>query len=821
VPRIDKLVERGLRRHQAGDRRGAEQAYREALGRDPNNANALHLLGLLAKDAGDHKAACQLIGKAVALEPGAALLHNNLGSALESLERLDEAIRSYGAALELQPDYPEAELNLGNALLRQGKVEQALGHYERALASRPGMAEARNNLGVALRTLGRTREAAECYREAVSLRPEYCEAWVNLGALLFAQGETKEAEHSFRQALKLRPALSGIRGALTVLMIRQERFLEAEALARESLLEKPGDAEALNHLGIALQMQQRYAEACGSYRRALDLQPDCAQAYQNLATCLILEHRLDEAAECARTALRIQPRYAEAHNTLGHALASMGRLEDAMFSYQQALAIQPNYPEALNNLAAAWLERGRLGEAAQASREAIARDSKFFRAYSNLGTALYQQGYVEEAVAAFREALARQPRYAAAHSNLLFCLNYDEVWTPETVLAAHRTWAATHAPARSAPPMPLRPLRRIGYVSADFRSHSVGYFVEPLIRAHDHSAFEIHLFSNVGRPDATTERFRHLTDRWHEIRGLTDGDAADLIRREQIDILVDLAGHTAENRLLVFARRPAPVQVTWCGYPNTTGMEAMDYRLTDRWADPFGLTDHLHTEKLVRLPRGFLSYVAPSGVPEVDELPARKTGRITFGSFNALPKVRPAVVAAWAEILKRVPGSRLIVKSKGLGDAEARRRLLDLFAGQGISEPRVELVTSLASHTHHLDLYNQVDIALDTFPYHGTTTTCEALWMGVPVVTLAGATHVSRVGVSLLERLDLADLVTYSPAVYIARACALAGGTERLAELRAGLRRRFAESPLGDVTGFTRDLESAYRQIWEERNAGN
>ena len=817
MPRLAKILERGIEHHQAGRRQEAERIYRQVLLRDPENADALHLLGLLAKEAGDRQGAFNLIRKAVELEPGAALLHNNLGSVLESLGRLDEAIQSYGEALRIDPGCAEAELNMGNAVLHKGQPQEAIEHYERALERRPDLAEAHNNLGVTLRALGRTQQAADRYREAIRLRPDYVDAHVNLGALLLAQEETAEAERSFREALRLRPELVDLRGALTVELIRQERFAEAEALCRENLVYRPGDPEALNHLGIGLQMQQRYAEAIDSYRQALVAHPDFAQAYQNLGTCLILVHRLEEAAECCRVALRIQPHYAEAHNTLGHALGQMGRLEDAVVSFRQALALKPVYVEALNNLAAALMELEQLTQATAACREAIAANPRFYRAFSNLGTALYKEGYLEDAVAAFREALAVRPDFAAAHSNLLFCLSYDETWQPETVLREHRAWAAIHAPACPAPPRPGRALRRIGYVSPDFRQHPVGTFIEPVVREHDRATFEIHLFSNVGRPDAATRCFQAMADCWHDIRSLSDEEAAKLVRLQEIDILVDLTGHASENRLLLFARRPAPVQVTYCGYPNTTGMEAIQYRLTDEWADPPGLTERLHTEKLIRLPHGFLCYVPAASAPEVGPLPARTAGHVTFGSFNALPKVRPATVAAWAEVLSRVPGSRLMLKATGLTDPEPRGRILELFARHGIEEFRLELAAAVPSHARHLGLYNRIDIALDTFPYHGTTTTCEALWMGVPVVVLAGSTHVSRVGVSLLGRIGLDYLAADSKAGYIDRAVALASDLERLASLRAGLRGRMTGSPLTDAAGFTRDLEDAYGRMWEER----
>ncbi len=818
MPRPGKIIERGLQHHRAGDREQAERMYLEALERDPGNPDALHLLGTLAREAGDHRGAYNLIRKAVERRPDAALLHNSLGTVLESLERLDEAIRSYESALRIEPDYAEAEMNMGNALMRTGRLAEAVEHYERAIWHKPDLAEARNNLGVTLRALGRTQAARQCFAEAVRLRPDYADAYVNLGALLFVQGENAEAESSFRAALRLRPELIDIRRALALLLIRQEWFAEAEILCRDNLSRKAGDAETLNFLGIALQMQGRHADAVAAYREALALRPEYAEAYHNLGTCYLGRNMLEQAEECCRVALRIHPRYAEAHNTLGHAFARAGRAGDAIASYRMALVLKPAYAEALSNLAGALIEAGRIEQAINACSDAITADPKFFRAYSNLGTALYQQGRVEEAIEALRKALALRPDFASAHSNLLFCLNYDPAWTPAAVFEEHRAWAAVHGRAAGRPSTGGRALRRVGYISPDFRDHPCAWFIEPVIRAHDPNAFEIHLFSD-SQPDAVTRRLQALGSCWHDIRGLSDDEVADLVRREQIDILVDLAGHTAQNRLPVFARRPASVAATWMGYPNTTGLDAIDYRITDAWCDPPGTTEHLHSERLVRLPKGFSCYQPPSGAPAVAEPPSARNGYITFGSFNALPKIRPAVVAAWAEILERVRGSRLILKSRALGDADTRRRLLAMFTAHGLGESRIELAGALPSHSHHLELYNRIDIALDTFPYHGTTTTCEALWMGVPVVVRAGETHVSRVGVSLLERIGLGDLAADSGGGYVERAVALAGDPGRLADLRAGLRDRVARSSVTDAAAFTLDLENAYGRMWEEQGA--
>jgi predicted O-linked N-acetylglucosamine transferase (SPINDLY family) len=323
----------------------------------------------------------------------------------------------------------------------------------------------------------------------------------------------------------------------------------------------------------------------------------------------------------------------------------------------------------------------------------------------------------------------------------------------------------------------------------------------------------LYCYSDVRRPDAVTARIRKSAVVWRELRGLSDPQAADLIRRDQVDILVDLAGHTARNRLLVFARKPAPVQVTYLGYPDTTGLNTIDYRLTDAWADPPGQTERFHTEELVRLPRGAWCYRPPEDAPAVEDLPAWSAGSITFGCFNNFAKVTPRMIGAWADILRDVPGARIILKSPVLMESSTRRLALERFRAHGIEGARVGLFGPVEPE-QHLAFYNWIDIALDTFPYHGTTTTCEALWMGVPVVVLAGATHASRVGVSLLASVGLADWAADSLEAYVERAVRAARELDRLRLLRAGLRERMAQSPLTDAKVLTRDLEAAYRRMW-------
>ncbi|MBV8169215.1 MAG: hypothetical protein JO021_20650, partial [Alphaproteobacteria bacterium] len=423
----------------------------------------------------------------------------------------------------------------------------------------------------------------------------------------------------------------------------------------------------------------------------------------------------------------------------------------------------------------------------------------------------------DEARTSYERALALKPDYADVRSSVLMLLNYDPAQTPETLLAAHRAYEAALPPlpapaVHTNPRDPERPLR-IGYVSADFCAHPVGYFVLPVLAAHDPQRVVVHGYSGRLVEDDVTARLRGHVPVWRSTVGVDDGALAAQIRADGIDILVDLAGHTAGNRLSAFARKPAPIQVTWLGYPATTGLSAIDHRLSDGFADPPDADAH-GTETLVRLPEGFHCYVPAEDAPDVVPPPARAQGHITFGSFNNLSKVNPRVIAAWGRVLAAVPNSRMLVKARPLADPDTRARTQALFAQAGVAPERVDLVATASSWRDHMAQYGQVDVALDTFPYNGTTTTCDALWMGVPVIALRGDRHAGRVGVSLLNHVGLPELIAETLDDYVVKAAALAGDLDRLAALRAGLRQRLVAAPIGDPARFTRSLEDTYRDLW-------
>jgi predicted O-linked N-acetylglucosamine transferase (SPINDLY family) len=561
------------------------------------------------------------------------------------------------------------------------------------------------------------------------------------------------------------------------------RLQEAEALYRQILGTQPDHPDALNNLGVLMGHVGRHDLAVAYIRRAIALAPSMALYHSNLGNVCLDMGNVQEAIASYRKAVALEPTSADAHYNLGVALGYLGRVEEVVASYKQALAIRPDFPEAL----------------------------------FNLGNAFLTQGLVGEALSSHQRALAARPADAMLHANILFNRAYLTD-APDVIARDYQAWNERHARplgAHRKPPGndrdPERRLR-VGYVSADFRGHPVSCFLEPLLSHHDHGEVEMFCYSNAPAVDAVTPRFRTCADVWRAITGLPDEAVAELIRKDEIDILVDLSGYTAGNRLLVFARKPAPVQATYLGSLTTTAMEAMDYKLTDRLLTPPDSAEW-SSEEPVRLPGCFVCYQGPVDASSVAAPPAQANGHVTFGSFNNLKKVTPAVIALWSRILLSVPGSRLILKDESLADSGQQARYARLFMDHGIGQERIELHPR-TSMPEFLSVYGRVDIGLDPFPYNGCTTTCEALWMGVPVVTLAGVMSYSRFGLSLLSTLGLDELVAKTPDAYVEKAAALAGDPDRLAVLRAQLRPRMAASTLCDAKSFARGVEQAYRLMW-------
>jgi len=663
----------------------------------------------------------------------------------------------------------------------------------------------------------RFAEAAKLYEDVCRTDPRDAHAWSTLGALYGLLDRHADAIRCAERAVEIEPNDAVAYSNLSAACMMLGRSQEAEASARRALAIAPNHPNALVNLGNALYSLGRVDEAVATHESALRMNPRDADAQVGLGLARAAQGHFDTAIEHYREALRLNPRLRSALVALGRTLKTLGQHESAVAAFRQAIDLKHDDGAAWNGLGITFLAQGAVTDAISCF-ERVPRDStESLAAQTNRARALATQGHHEDAIAGLREAIRSDPQSEVAWTSLLFALSFTPGVDSAAVFAEHVAWGKTHArmPVYPRADISMDPERslRVGYVSPDFREHSVRYFIEPILAHHDPAAIEVFCYANVAVPDATTERLRRTCRHWRNIYGKSDEQTVELIRSDGIDILVDLAGHTGDNRLLLFARKPAPVQVSYLGYPNTTGLPQIDYRLTDEWADPPG-QEALHTETLGRLAHGFLCYQPPGAAPAVEPPPIIRQGHVTFGSFNAPHKINQTVMDLWAEVLRQAPGSRLILKNKALRDAPTRERYLARLAEYGISADRVDLIGWLDSSADHLALYHRLDIALDTFPYCGTTTTCEALWMGVPVVTLVGTRHIERVGFSLLTQVGLPEFAATDSNEYVRIAGALARDVERLVTLRGELRERVRRSPLCDGAGFTRCLEAAYRQMW-------
>lgn len=734
--------------HRAGKLPEAEATYRGILATDPDDVDVIHLLGVLAKQTGRDDEALKLIEHAIELDPEYAEAHFNLGNILAGRGSLDRAIACYQKAIELQPDYSEAKFNLGDALLKAGRIDDAIASLKSAIHSKPQYVAAHSLLGTAFAAKGDNAESIAAYQRAIELMPNF--------------------------------------------------------------------AEAYNNVGQPLKKVGRLDDALAAFRRAIQLKPDFAEAHSNLSGVLADKGDLDGAIAACRRAIELMPDYAEAHFNLGNSLLVANKLDEAIASYRRAIQIKPDYAEALDNLGNALNIAGQPDAAIEYFKRAIALQPAMAKAFSSLANALKDKGQIAEAIQNNRRAVALAPENARLHSSLIYGLQFDPDCAPADLLAEERNWARRHAdplkgqwPAHSNNRDPNRRLK-VGYISGDFRAHPVGRFMVPLLAHHDHQNFEIFCYSSVRAPDELTARTRRAADVWRDIAPLSDEQGAKSVEADQIDILVDLTMHSAKDRLLLLARKPAPIEVTYLAYPGSTGMDAVDYRITDPYLDPPGAPLDYYTEQSIRLPKTYWCY-EPLLESEPGPLPAAKNGFITFGCLNNFCKASPAALATWANLLSKVPNSRLILHSN---EGAHRAGVQQVFERAGVGAARIEFVGKM-SVAAYMDCYHAIDIALDPFPYVGGTTTCDALWMGVPVITLAGRTALERGGVSILTNSGLTELIAKTPAEYIEIAAALALDVNRLAGLRQAIRPQMRQSPIMDAKQFALDMENAYRQIWQ------
>ena len=564
------------------------------------------------------------------------------------------------------------------------------------------------------------------------------------------------------------------------------RLPDAFQLYDQVLAANRKDREALQILGTISQRVGRLADAERYFRRALKVYKKDHELLFQLGSVLLDQSRGEEALKFLQQSLKYKKNFFDPWLLVGNIHAFNGRISKAIQAYQNAIKINPAHPVP----------------------------------YCNLGNVLAEKGDAQQSFANWRKALELKPDYLAAHSNMLLCMNYRDNLSRSEVLQAHRQWARQHLASVARresftnTPDPEKRIR-VGYLGPDFREHSVAYYMSPVLEHYNRDEFEVFLYASVSNPDERTAWFQQKADHYRNIALASDEDVASLIEKDGTDILVDLAGHTSGNRLAVFGRKPAPVQVAYLGYPNTTGLAEMDYRLTDEYADPEDdEEDSFYTETLIRLEGGFLCYQPPSDSLEISAPPCLERGYLTFGSFNYTAKISDRVMSIWADILKQVPSSRLLLKYRSYSDPDTRQYFSKRFEQEGVDPDRIEFLGLTPSKKEHLSAYQQVDIGLDSFPYNGTTTTCDTLWMGVPVIVLRGEAHAGRVGFSLLKRIGLDECIAFSEEEYVQRAVALANDVARLKQLRMCTRERMSASAVCRPEIFVPGLERAYREMW-------
>ncbi|HEY3900885.1 MAG TPA: tetratricopeptide repeat protein [Chthoniobacter sp.] len=668
--------------------------------------------------------------------------------------------------------------------LQSGRVDQARQLAGQFLAAAPGSPLAHYLLGLATRQSGRLAEAAEYFRRAIAADPAEATFYNDLGDVLHTQGLLDEAIAAYRRATELHPAY----------------------------------AAAYNNLGNALKTLGRLEEALAAYSHALELAAGIAEIHSNFAGVLRELGRLEEAVAAARRAITLKPAFAMAHTNLGHALLSAGDHDAAIAAFGRALTLEPNLAIAHNNLGSALKGVGREAEAMASFQRAVNADPRYAPAIANLASALHECGNVAEAIQLDQRALQLPGASAAIYSNYLAILQLQSGATLAGLLEAHRGYEyrygqplRTSWPRHPNVPDPHRPLR-LGFVSPHLTRHPVGFFLVQLLENLDPDQFAVIGYADSSRADAMTARLKARACEWHLVKSLTDDALAQCIRDDRIDLLFDLEGHNAGNRLLTFARKPAPVQITWLDYVGTTGLAAIDYILADSRqippeAEPF------YSEKVLRMPDDYICFDPPAEAPPVGPLPALANGFVTFASFNALPKITAQSVEIWSRILQKVPGACLHLRNRRIDDPAIVARFRQSFSENAIDPARVHF-HGWSARNELLAAYDEVDIALDTLPYNGGLTTCEALWMGVPVVTCPGETFASRHGLAHLTAAGATETIARDLDEYVEIAVRLAGDLPRLSLLRTSLRAQMAASPLCDGPRFARNFSSVIREAW-------
>lgn len=782
------LMQEAQRHEAAGDLPMALEFYNSAIALSPSDGRPYFLRGNLQLEMGHPADAAESYAAALTIKPDSAGAHFNLGNARRALGQKEAQIIAYRRAIALKPDFVDAHIALSLALEERGDRDGAEAHLRQALLAEPTAPGALFNLGSLLAECGRHDEATGCLQQAITARPDYVEAHILLSAIATINGDDPAAAAHLTQvqALGVPPAEAGNNLGTRLKKLGHPEL--AVACYQQTLQEYPDNAALLNNLGIALKGQGQLEEAQDCFLRSLALDPEFSPAYLNLGVLHFMFEDYQQAIENCRKALTLTPSLYDAANNLGAAYQRLGMFSQARDNFQRAIDIDPSHADA----------------------------------YNNLGNVLSDLGIHGQASANYRKALELKPDYFVAFSNLLFTQNYSVDGSPQQLYeealefgrrVRQRTtpFISWLSPGRGSQTL------RVGFVSGDLAQHPVGFFLESILDAmakRTQGRFEFFCYHNNWRVDPLTERLKAHCQHWETIYSWSDKQVAERIHADGVDILIDLSGHTGKNRLPVFAWKPAPLQISWLGYFATTGVAEIDCLIADPWTLPVD-EERFFSEQIIRLPHTRLCFTEPRETTVIAPLPALRNGFITFGSQNNLSKLTDKVVAIWSKILLAIPDSRMLIKARQLEEASVRKDLLARFTRLGVAAERF-IMEPPSDRRGYFATYNRIDIALDPFPYPGGTTTVEALWMGVPVLTLAGKRFLGRQGVGLLQNAGLPEWIANSSDEYLNLAISHASDWGRLARLRKSLRESLLTSPIFDAADFAYHFEKLLRDTWQK-----
>ncbi|MDP3210642.1 tetratricopeptide repeat protein, partial [Methylotenera sp.] len=784
----------------------------------PKHGFAWKVLGAIYQNQGAMHHALDALKNAALFLPNDYEAQYNLGNCFYDQQQLDSAVLCYQKAIQINPSFAQAHYNLGNVLKKQDLLKEAEQSYKNALGFDVDNVWMLDNLAHVLYDQGHFSEAKDCYEKVLKIQPDFVAAHVGLGAVAKALGQLQDAEDSFKRAIEFGAEFEAYSN-LADLLHASDRLAEAEACLHAAISAHPDSMDATVKMAVYLRTLGRVPESIPYFIQALSIDQSRKDVHVDLGLAKADQGLFSEAEVCYRRALELDPDYWLAYNNLGLALHRMERYQEAELAFDKAIALHPSEALLYSNLGLTLAALGQIKKAEASLKKAVEIFPEYVNAHINLCTNYIAQGRLEEAEYECFEALKYDPASNKARSNLLFAMNYsghhsaeyrlqqalefDNVVTSK-IEQAYTAWQS-HPNSRRL---------RIGLMSGDLRQHPVAYFLENLVRNVDFSKFELIAYLTDTREDAFTGRLKPNFAYWKSLVGLTDQAAAELIHDDGVDILLDLSGHTSGNRLQILAWKPAPIQVSWLGYFATTGMKCIDYFIADEVGVPAVHYAHF-VEKIKYLPDTRLCFTAPHVAVDVSALPALTKGYITFASFQTLAKAGDDVLALWAEVMLALPDAKLRWQCKSFGDADVTADMVARFAKLGISADRLTLLCSVSREAYFV-AHHEVDVILDTFPYPGGTTTCEALWMGVPTLTLAGDSLIARQGASMLSAAGLADWVAETKADYLNAALALCSDLNQLANLRAKLRAQVLASPLFDAERFAKNMEIALWEMWHQ-----